>query len=75
VPEAGVRVVDASVAGTGGCPYAKGASGNVASEDVVYLLEGWAWRRASTSTRWSHGTMARRRARAPQWQQGRRRRR
>jgi hydroxymethylglutaryl-CoA lyase len=38
--EAGVRVVDASVAGTGGCPYAKGASGNVASEDVVYLLEG-----------------------------------
>jgi hydroxymethylglutaryl-CoA lyase len=38
--EAGVRVVDASVAGTGGCPYAKGASGNVASEDVAYLLEG-----------------------------------
>jgi hydroxymethylglutaryl-CoA lyase len=38
--EAGVRVADASVSGTGGCPYAKGASGNVASEDVVYLLEG-----------------------------------
>jgi hydroxymethylglutaryl-CoA lyase len=38
--EAGVRVVDASVAGLGGCPYARGASGNVASEDVVYLLEG-----------------------------------
>ena len=38
--EAGVRVVDASVAGLGGCPYAKGASGNVASEDVVYLLQG-----------------------------------
>jgi hydroxymethylglutaryl-CoA lyase len=38
--EAGVRVVDAAVSGTGGCPYAKGASGNVASEDVVYLLEG-----------------------------------
>jgi len=38
--EAGVRVVDASVAGTGGCPYARGASGNVATEDVVYLLEG-----------------------------------
>jgi hydroxymethylglutaryl-CoA lyase len=35
-----VRVVDAAVSGTGGCPYAKGASGNVASEDVVYLLEG-----------------------------------
>ncbi len=38
--EAGVRVVDASVAGLGGCPYAKGATGNVATEDVVYLLHG-----------------------------------
>ena len=38
--EEGVRVVDASVAGTGGCPYAKGASGNVASEDVVFMLQG-----------------------------------
>ena len=38
--EAGVRVVDSSVAGLGGCPYAKGASGNVASEDVVYMLAG-----------------------------------
>jgi hydroxymethylglutaryl-CoA lyase len=38
--EAGVRVVDSAVAGTGGCPYAKGASGNVASEDIVYLLDG-----------------------------------
>jgi len=37
---AGVRVVDAAVAGTGGCPYARGASGNVATEDVVYMLEG-----------------------------------
>ncbi|ESO06770.1 hypothetical protein HELRODRAFT_185476 [Helobdella robusta] len=36
----GVSVVDSSVAGLGGCPYAKGASGNVASEDVVYLLNG-----------------------------------
>lgn len=36
----GIRVVDASVAGLGGCPYAKGASGNVATEDVVYLLNG-----------------------------------
>ncbi len=36
----GVRVVDASVAGLGGCPYAPGAAGNVASEDVVYMLEG-----------------------------------
>ncbi len=38
--EAGVRVVDASVAGLGGCPYAQGASGNVATEDVVYALHG-----------------------------------
>ncbi|MBE5314389.1 MAG: hydroxymethylglutaryl-CoA lyase [Xanthomonadales bacterium] len=38
--EAGVRVVDSAVSGAGGCPYAKGASGNVASEDVLYLLEG-----------------------------------
>ncbi|MCK7593132.1 hydroxymethylglutaryl-CoA lyase [Pseudomarimonas salicorniae] len=38
--EAGVRVVDASVGGLGGCPYAPGASGNVATEDVVYMLEG-----------------------------------
>ena len=38
--EEGVRVVDSAVSGTGGCPYAKGASGNVASEDVVYMLEG-----------------------------------
>lgn len=38
--DAGVRVVDAAVSGAGGCPYAKGASGNVASEDVLYLLDG-----------------------------------
>ena len=38
--EAGVRVVDASVAGLGGCPYAKGASGNLATEDLVYMLHG-----------------------------------
>ncbi len=36
----GISVVDASVAGLGGCPYAPGSSGNVASEDVVYLLHG-----------------------------------
>lgn len=36
----GIATVDASVAGLGGCPYAPGASGNVASEDVVYLLHG-----------------------------------
>jgi hydroxymethylglutaryl-CoA lyase len=38
--ELGVRTFDASVAGLGGCPYAAGASGNVATEDVVYLLNG-----------------------------------
>lgn len=38
--EVGVRIVDSSVSGLGGCPYAKGASGNVASEDVAYLLAG-----------------------------------
>jgi hydroxymethylglutaryl-CoA lyase len=36
----GIAVFDSSVAGLGGCPYAKGASGNVASEDVLYLLDG-----------------------------------
>jgi isopropylmalate/homocitrate/citramalate synthase len=40
--ERGVAVVDSSVAGLGGCPFAKGASGNVASEDVLYMLEGLA---------------------------------
>ncbi len=38
--EEGVRVADSSAGGLGGCPYAKGASGNVATEDVVYLLDG-----------------------------------
>lgn len=36
----GIRSIDSSVAGLGGCPYAEGASGNVASEDVVYMLNG-----------------------------------
>jgi hydroxymethylglutaryl-CoA lyase len=36
----GISIVDSSVAGLGGCPYAKGASGNVSTEDVVYLLNG-----------------------------------
>ncbi|MEM7444525.1 MAG: hydroxymethylglutaryl-CoA lyase [Pseudomonadota bacterium] len=40
VIEEGVRIVDSSVAGLGGCPYAKGASGNVATEDVVYMAGG-----------------------------------
>jgi hydroxymethylglutaryl-CoA lyase len=38
--EEGVAVVDGAVSGAGGCPYARGASGNVASEDVVYMLHG-----------------------------------
>ncbi len=36
----GVKVIDSAIAGLGGCPYAKGASGNVATEDVVYMLNG-----------------------------------
>ena len=38
--EKGIAVIDSSVAGLGGCPYAPGASGNVASEDVLYMLDG-----------------------------------
>ncbi len=38
--QAGVTTIDAAVAGLGGCPYAKGATGNVATEDVVYMLQG-----------------------------------
>jgi isopropylmalate/homocitrate/citramalate synthase len=38
--ERGVRTVDSAVAGLGGCPYAKGASGNLATEDLLYLLQG-----------------------------------
>jgi len=38
--QTGVAVIDSAVAGLGGCPYAKGASGNVATEDVVYMLNG-----------------------------------
>ena len=38
--EVGIRTFDASVAGLGGCPYAKGATGNVATEDVLFMLHG-----------------------------------
>ncbi len=38
--ELGIHVFDASIAGLGGCPYAKGATGNVATEDVVFMLHG-----------------------------------
>jgi hydroxymethylglutaryl-CoA lyase len=40
VMQCGITVIDSSVAGLGGCPYAKGATGNVATEDVVYMLDG-----------------------------------
>ncbi len=40
VIEKGITIIDSSVAGLGGCPYAKGATGNVASEDVLYMLNG-----------------------------------
>lgn len=36
----GVATVDSSVSGLGGCPYAKGATGNVSTEDVVFMLDG-----------------------------------
>jgi len=36
----GISSIDSAVAGLGGCPYAKGASGNVATEDVLYMLNG-----------------------------------
>lgn len=38
--QCGINIIDSSVAGLGGCPYAKGASGNVATEDVLYMLNG-----------------------------------
>ena len=38
--EAGISIIDSAVAGLGGCPYAKGASGNVATEDVLFMLNG-----------------------------------
>jgi hydroxymethylglutaryl-CoA lyase len=40
VLQCGITVIDSSIAGLGGCPYAKGASGNVATEDVLYMLDG-----------------------------------
>ena len=42
--DCGVRVFDASVAGLGGCPYAKGASGNLATEDLVHVLDAMGWK-------------------------------
>lgn len=39
-PQMGVSVVDSSISGLGGCPYANGAAGNVATEEVLYMLHG-----------------------------------
>jgi hydroxymethylglutaryl-CoA lyase len=61
----GVAVVDSAVSGAGGCPYAKGASGNVASEDVVYMLHGLGIRtgidldRLAETGRWLAGLLGR----------------
>ncbi|MCA1779556.1 MAG: hydroxymethylglutaryl-CoA lyase [Xanthomonadaceae bacterium] len=63
--EKGLRVVDSSVAGLGGCPYARGATGNVATEDVVYMLEGMGLRTGvdlkalSRTANWIAGTLGR----------------
>jgi hydroxymethylglutaryl-CoA lyase len=38
--ELGVRTIDAAIGGLGGCPYAPGASGNLATEDLIYMLDG-----------------------------------
>jgi len=42
--QAGVRIVDASISGLGGCPYADGAAGNLATEDLVNMLDGMGWK-------------------------------
>jgi hydroxymethylglutaryl-CoA lyase len=47
--EAGVRCFDASTGGTGGCPYAPGAAGNLATEDLVYLLDASGWETGGVS--------------------------
>jgi hydroxymethylglutaryl-CoA lyase len=52
--EEGVATFDCSVAGLGGCPYAKGATGNVASEDVLYLLQGLGIKTSVDMTRLRH---------------------
>lgn len=62
---AGARVIDASLGGTGGCPFAPGASGNVATEDVLYLLErsgletGYDRAGAIAAARWLGGVLGR----------------
>ena len=46
--DCGVRVFDASVAGLGGCPYAPGASGNLATEDLVHVLDAMGWKTSAS---------------------------
>ncbi|NYZ63154.1 hydroxymethylglutaryl-CoA lyase [Luteimonas deserti] len=64
--EDGVSVIDAAVSGAGGCPYARGASGNVATEDVVYMLHGMGVRtgvdldRLAATGNWLAGRLGRR---------------
>src|SRR6056297_1436880 len=68
--ELGLRTVDSSVAGIGGCPYARGATGNVATEDVVYLIEGLGLdtgvdlEALASAGRWIAGTLGRSGSRA-----------
>ena len=47
----GIQTVDSSVSGLGGCPYAKGASGNVSTEDVIYMMNGLNINTVSSSVR------------------------
>ncbi len=69
---AGVRCFDASAGGTGGCPYAPGAAGNLATEDLVYLLDASGWTHGAQA-RWrpGRGTVHRRHARTAAHDQGR----
>jgi hydroxymethylglutaryl-CoA lyase len=63
--ELGIASFDTSIAGLGGCPYAKGATGNVATEDVLYLLDGLGidtginLRRAVETGQWISGILQR----------------
>jgi len=73
--EAGIAVFDASVGGLGGCPYAPGATGNVATEDVLWLLDGLGietgvdLERVVDTAAWISGVLGRRPASrvAPAW--------
>ena len=50
--DVGIAIFHASVAGLGGCPYAKGATGNVATEDVLYMLQGMGIHTGIDWSRW-----------------------